>query len=190
MDGIDLINSNFLMKYIPICNRKFYTTKIFDQTAKLTTECAGRAFFCEMHDSSEDPNPIGYENKDELNVYGSKRSAPIMDKLKTFESDLFDVVKNIKLKNYKSKYQPTFRSKTKQLLNVSKLIVPSDNTANQYYVDIKTYKKLIKESITKDYKLADVNTINHITDKVARILAARNVKKKSRGTLQMKHLSH
>ena len=60
-----------------------------------------------MHNSSAEPDPIGYENNDELNVYGSKRSAPEMDKLKRFESDLFDLVKNIKLKNYKSKYQST-----------------------------------------------------------------------------------
>ena len=56
--------------------------------------------------------------------------------------------------------------------------MPSDKTSNLYYVDIKIYKKLIKESIIKDYKLADDNTINHINNEAARILAARNVKKK------------
>ena len=42
----------------------------------------------------------------------------------------------------------------------------------------KLTKKIIKESITKDYKLADDNTINHINDEAARILSVRNVKKK------------
>ena len=72
-----------------------------------------------------------------------------MDKLKTFESDLFGVVKNIKFKSHKSKYQSTLQSKIKQLLNVNNLIVPSDKTSNLYYVDIKTYKKLIKEKFCK-----------------------------------------
>ena len=46
-----------------------------------------------------------------------------------------------------------------------------------YLLDIKTYKKIIKESITTNYKLADDNTINRVNDEVARILAARNEKK-------------
>ena len=41
-----------------------------------------------------------------------------------------------------------------------------------------------------DYKLANYNTINHINDEAARILAACNVRKKSRSMLQMKPLSH
>ena len=71
-------------------------------------------------------------------MFMTQRFAPEMDKLKTFESDLFDVVKNNILKKYKSKYHSTLQSKIK--LNLNKLIVLSDKISNLYYGDIKTYK--------------------------------------------------
>ena len=164
MDGIDLIDFNYSMKDIPICNRKFYTTKIFDETAKFINQMVWHSFL-----------------KCTTAAKNRQVMKPTMSQclqIKTFKTDLFDVVKNIKLKNYISKYQSTLQSKIKQLLNVNKLIVHIDKISNLYYVDIKTYKKLIKETITKDYKLADDNTINHINDEAARIIVARNVKKK------------
>ena len=55
MNGIDLIDFNYSMKDIPFCNRKFYTTKILDQTAKFINRMRWRAFFFENHDSNEVP---------------------------------------------------------------------------------------------------------------------------------------
>ena len=36
----------------------------------------------------------------DIDIYGSKRSAPVMDRLKDFETDLFDLIQNIKFTVY------------------------------------------------------------------------------------------
>ena len=166
------------MKDIPLCNRKLFISKMFDQTAKFVNRMRWRAFFYELHSNGDEPNPADHTRDEELSVYSSRRSAPEMEKLKAFEGDLFNIIKEIKFRNHKSEYQKTMQNNIKKLLSVHKLIVPSDKTSNLYYVNIKTYKKLLLNNITKDYKITNDNAINSINSEAARILASRKIKNK------------
>ena len=127
-----LINFEYSMKDIPLCNKKLYINKIFDQTSKFVNRMRWRAFFYELHNNGDELNPADHTRDEELDVYNSRRSAPEMEKLKAFESDLFDIVKDIKFRNHKSEFQKSMQNNIKKLLSVNKIIVPSDKTSNLY----------------------------------------------------------
>ena len=71
----------------------------------------------------------------DIDIFGSKRSAPVMEKLKAFETDQSDLIKIIKFTDYKSEHQKKLQKYIKKLLSVKKLIIPCDKTGNLYYVD-------------------------------------------------------
>ena len=83
-----------------------------------------RAFFYELQNNDDELNPADhkyYNNDKELAVYGSRRSAPEMEKLKSFETNLFEIIKEIKFRNHKSEYLKTMQKKIKKLLSVNKI---------------------------------------------------------------------
>ena len=69
MYTIDLINFNYSVKDTSICNRKYYMTKIFNQTTKFIRWIA---FLNEMHSNNIKLNSTDYIKDEELHVYGSK----------------------------------------------------------------------------------------------------------------------
>ena len=62
-----------------------------------------------------------------------RKSAPGMKKLKDFEDDLFNMIKNIKFTNFKSKYQRELSRDLKELLSKNMVIIRSVKTSNLYY---------------------------------------------------------
>ena len=133
-----LIEFDHSLKDIPIYSNKSYTLKIFDQTAKFINRMRWKAFYFE-NKNTDDTSNLDCTPKD-FDIFGSKRSAPVMDKLKAFEKDLFDLIQNIKFTDYKSEHQKKLQKDLKKLLSVKQLIIPSDKTGNLYYVDPQAYK--------------------------------------------------
>ena len=102
-DNLKLIDFEHSLKNIPISNRKYFLTKIFDQTSKFINRLRWKAYFFDLQDSHDHPDT---PTQDDISKsFPSKRSAPEIKDLKAFEDDLFDMNKNIKFNNFKSKYQ-------------------------------------------------------------------------------------
>ena len=57
-----------------------------------------KAFYFEKK-NTDDTSTFGGTSKD-IDIYDSKRSAPVMDRLKAFDTDLFDLIQNIKFTEY------------------------------------------------------------------------------------------
>ena len=148
-DKLKLNDFEHSLKNIPFSNKKYFMTKIFDQTSKFINRLRWKAHFFELQDSHDYPDT---PTQDDINkIFASKRSAPEMKDLKNFEDDLLDMIKNIKFNNFKSKYQIKLSNDIKQLLNTKMVIVKSDETSNLYYASPQLYKKLIINNITNEY---------------------------------------
>ena len=132
-----LVEFDYSLKDIPIYSSKSYTLQIFDLTAKFINRMRWKAFYFEKK-NTDDTSTFGGTSKD-IDIYGSKRSVPVMDRLKAFETDLFDLIQNIKFTDYKSEHQKKLQKDIKKLLSVKQLIIPSDKTGNLYYVDPHAY---------------------------------------------------
>ena len=171
-----LIEFDYSLKDIPIYSNKSYTLKIFDQTAKFINRLRWKAFYFE--NKNTDATATLDDTPKDIDIYNSRRSAPVMDRLKAFESDLFDLIQNIKFTHYKSEHQKKLQKDLKKLLSVKQLIIPSDKTGNLYYVDPQAYNKLMHETITADYKLSEANTIENINNEAKNIISSANATNK------------
>ena len=107
-----LIEFSYSLKNIPVYSNKSYTLKIFDQTAKFINIMRWKVFYFENKNTNDDTTTFDSTLKD-IDIYGSKRSAPVMEKLKAFETDLFDLIKSIKFTDYKSELQQKLQNDIK-----------------------------------------------------------------------------
>ena len=90
--------------------------KLIDQTVKFVNRMRWRAHFFELQNfTTSSPHIDVY---DELaGIYNSKRSAPEIKKLKAFEDELFNLIKNVKFNNFKSRFQKQLKHDTRKLLS-------------------------------------------------------------------------
>ena len=117
-----------------------------------------KVLFCNK--ASNEP----YERREE-DIFKSSRSAPACEELKSFENDLFKIIKNIKFTPYKSKFQKTLKKDLEQILTKNKIILFADKTRNLYQTNPSNYKKLLTNNITKAYKISNDNMIEQINPK-------------------------
>ena len=77
-----------------------------------------------------------------------------IDELKPFEDDMFQLVKNVKFKQVKNKFQEKLRCDVKKINSSKKVLIFADKTRNVYELDKNQYDKLLRENITKTYRKA------------------------------------
>ena len=92
-DNLKLIDFEHSLKNIPISNRKYFLTKIFDQTSKFISRLRWKAFLNHKTSMTTQTPP----HKVTLANY-----FPLKD-LKAFEDDLFDMIKNSKFNSSNQK---------------------------------------------------------------------------------------
>ena len=173
-DNLKLIDFEHSLKNIPISNRKYFLTKIFDQTSKFINRLRWKAYFFDLQDSHDLPDT---PSQDEINkLFPSRRSAPEIKDLKAFEDDLFNMIKSIKFNNFKSKYQLKLSKDIKKLLNTNMIIVRSDKTSNLYYASPQLYKKLVINNLTSEYSIAPNDPTIKINEEATQILSNYNTK--------------
>ena len=82
-----------------------------------------------------------------------------MDK---FETDLLDMVKNIKFRKTHDQFQSQLNEDIKKINSSTKAFIPADKTTNLYELDKAQHDKLLQNSITATYKKANENATNTI----------------------------
>ena len=138
-DKLKLVDFKHSLKNIPLSNKKYFLTKIFDQTSKFINRLRWKAHFFESQEFHNHPDTLTRDDISKL--FASQRSAPEIKDLKAFEDNLFDMIKNIKFNIFKSKYQIKLSNDIKKLLNTNMVNVRSDKTSNLYHASPKLYKK-------------------------------------------------
>ena len=117
------------------------------------------------------------KQKDDLrkDTFGFKtvRNAPQYDELLSFEQDLTYLAANLEFKETKTKFQKRLANDIRKIQTSKNVFVKADKSSNYYEIDKNTYKKLLRDSVTANYKIADPdiereinNSAREITDQL------------------------
>jgi len=155
------------MKNIPIPPRNSYLKKLIEKTENLIKRMRWKAFFFERNKEKDEDN----NDDSETNNYGfrSRKCPPHNDELDNFESDLYDMIKNIEFRNQHDEFQDQLRQDIKKINSSTKAFIPADKTTNFYEVDKPTHDKLLMDNLTSTYKKASTNIIRNINNEAKNI---------------------
>ena len=119
-------------------------------------------------------NPDAKPPQKETYGFKTTKTAPQVKELSDFENELANLVSvGIKFSYRKrNTYQKELDEKVKEIKNSQKYLLKADKTTNIYKVSTDTYKKLLYDNITKDYKQTTHSTIEKINSE-ARTIATR-----------------
>ena len=104
-----------------------------------------KAFFFERNKEKDKDN----KDDNETNNYGfrSRKCPPHNDELDNFESDLYDMIKNIEFRNQHGEFQDKLRQDIKKINSSTKAFIPADKSTNFYEVDKPTHDKLLMDNL-------------------------------------------
>ena len=143
------------MKNIPIPSVKAYLTRLVEKAESVLKRMRWKAlFFLRNEDDLQDASSL----------YGfkTKKCPPQIEELRLFEEDVSYMIENIKFRKVTDNFQKKLKTDIQTLKKSEKLYIPADKTRNFYKLDNSEYQKLLRENITKSYKLAGDNVYNTI----------------------------
>ena len=111
-------------------------------------------------------------------IFPTARSAPPCTRISAFESDLIDLVKNVEFRYVHSDFHNSLRKDIKRINKCKNMLVFSDKTNNLYEVKPKAYNNLLRNNITRDYKLCDNEVIDNINNEAFTIINNNNIQGK------------
>ena len=159
------------MKNIPVPGRDSYMKQFIFRMEDFITRIRWVAlFFLKKEEDKEKGEEIESQSEDEdtdfkRRTFGfrSTKVPPSIKQLTAFEKDLWDMTENIK---FSKKDLPPFQKEMKKEINnlkkSDKLLIPADKTSNMYQLKPTTYKKLLKDNITRAYKKVDNKNVDNI----------------------------
>ena len=154
---------NYSSKNIAISNQKEYKLKLIEQIRKFC-----RRIRLKVHFSTENDDiyiPSATQN------YGFKsRWLPKLNNdLKKFEEEMFELVKIIKFRKIKDKFQDQLKNDLKEINKSKHVLVKADKTNNYYKVEKSQYTKLLTKNIRKNYKKGEQKFIDQINEEAQTI---------------------
>ena len=153
MTEISQHNLGYSLNNIPHPPENTYLKKLIQQTESFIKRIRWRAFWFDndqQQDPSVNPTPAGHE------TYGFKstNTPPQHPDLLHFETELYDLIRNIKFNPFKSQFQQQMDKDLKELKTGNNVVVEADKTTNLYKVSVTKYRELLQNNVTKDYKIA------------------------------------
>ena len=118
------INFQYLMKNTPVPHKQEYLLELIHSVREFEKRIKWRANFY------LNPQPIG--PKKETFGFNTSRPAPIIPELKTFEDNLFNLVKNIEFREHNNSFQNKMKHDVRDVRNEEKVLIKADKTTNHY----------------------------------------------------------
>ena len=105
------------------------------------------------------------------NNYGFKSSKcpPSVDQLSSFESDLLMIIHNVGFQPVRNRFLLKLKEDVKTTKNTKKLLINADKSSNIYKMDKDTYKKYLRENVTKACKKSNRNKFKKINIEAKKI---------------------
>ena len=126
-------------------------------------------FYDQNNDKNTEENS---ENRTDKYGFKSRKCPPSNNELCSFESDLYDMIKNVEFRNHHDKFQDQLRQDIKKIKSSTKAFIPADKTTNFYQINKPTHDKLLMDNLTSTYKKANNNLIHSINNE-AKIIATK-----------------
>ena len=105
----------------------------------------------------------------------SKQSPPAVPELKRFEDDIIHMTENIKFRHVDDEFMNTLEQDKRKVEASQNVFIFADKTHNIYEMHADKYNKLLKENITKTYKLAQDGTVDKINHDLKNIANELNI---------------
>lgn len=182
-EGLGRINGRFTysLKNIPMSTPRQYKVKYLSAVNSFLQRIRWTAYFYKK--KLESNCGITIINNQESasvsrSVFKSKKSAPICSYLKGFEHDLIEICNSLKFRKVSNSLQRKMNDDISYINKSNEIIVFADKTNNLYSVNPNYYEKLLKENITKSYKIADDNVINNINDSTQELITKNKIQGK------------
>ena len=102
--------------------------------------------------------------------FNTTNPPPQMKELRSFEEDMFALVKNIQYRQVYNSFQSTLSNKIKEVHATPDVIVKADKSTNLYKIPTDVYKNLLSQNITTENKkttAAEVQKVNREAAKIA-----------------------
>ena len=161
------LDLGYSLKNIPIPSPTIYTTRLIEKVENLIKRMRWKAFFFLKNDQID-------EEQDCKEKFGfrTRKCPPRIEELEAFEDDLLKMIEDLRFRNTSNALQKQLRQDIEKIKGSKDVIVPADKTRNLYAVNKTQYEKLLRENITKAYKLAPACTHDDI-NKEAKGIAQR-----------------
>ena len=161
------------MKNIPIPSNNKYLFILTQRTEHFIKRLRWKAHFFlkeNIHD-----NPHQDDNKFKIKTH---LCPPPLEETKDFESDLWDLVENIKFRKFNDPFQCKLSSDVRKIKASNKIIVAGDKTTNFYEMPVDVYNRTLTNNITKTYKKCTDDLTNEINIEAKSIALKLNLEKK------------
>ena len=133
---------NYSLKNIPLPDKSSHTLKLMEKIESVIKRMRWKAYFYLNKETQE---------KQQKNTFGLKswHHLPQCNLLEEFEKDVFDIIKSIKFRKVRNKFQEELTGDLSKIRKSCNMFVFADKTNNVY-----DREKLILENITKTYQKA------------------------------------
>ena len=151
--NMERINLGYSLKNIPIPSQKSYLKSFISKVDSFIHRIRWKAFFFERN--AEDTNKSTDNNNDDTNAnfgFKSDKTPPQHPALIPFENDLYSLIDSISFSSHKNTFQRKLAKDIKEIRNSKSVLVEADKTTNIYKMSPESYRKLLTDNITKEYK--------------------------------------
>ena len=132
------------MKNVPIPSRNSYIKQMIYRVEAVFRKMRWKALFFDRKDCKpRQSDTYGF------NTPIAPDQNPLLN---AFESDVYNLISNMKFDPRRNDFQKKLSSDVKDLKNSNSVFVAADKTTNLYKMDKSAYDKLLKDNVTKSYK--------------------------------------
>ena len=156
---MEIFNINHSLKDIPIPPTDYYTKCLIDRTEEFIGRIRWAAFhFLNPNDKTSKKPPL------ETFGFRTNVAPPQIKELAPFEHELYELIANIKFRDKRSysSHQRELTRIAREINKSDKIFLLGDKTTNIYKVSPELYNKMLLDNVTKDYRVAEPETVHDI----------------------------
>ena len=141
---------NYSLRNIPFPDKSSYTLKLMEKIESVIKRMWWKAYFYLNKETPE-------KQQESTSGFKSQHHPPQCNLLEEFEKDVFDIIKSIKFRKVRKKFQEELKEDLSKIRKSRHMLAFADKTNNVYEMKSEDHEKLILENITKTYQKAPKN---------------------------------
>ena len=154
------IRFNYSLKNIGLPTRDEYKKKLVDKIENVVSRMRWKAHFYLNDPNAKEQYKFGLK---------STKSPSIIHEMKAFEDDLAHMMENIQFRNVSNPFLNEMDNDLKKIKSSPNIFVFADKTRNIYETSAENYNKILKENVTKSYKVSTNDVLEDINSDLSEI---------------------
>ena len=150
---MEKLQFNYSYKNIPLPSNRSFQLQLIEKVEMVIKRMKWKAHFFEQKKNDlKDEEPVP-------ETYGLKtlNCPPLIKDLVPFENDMFSMVKTLKFRQDKSRFQKKLREDIRTINNTDATLTFADKTTNLYKLSKEDHNKLLQNAVTTTYKKVNKN---------------------------------